>query len=285
VGSLRDVSLGDILTALGRYRPVVLTVAAILLALAVLPKPAGLASTAAAGGAIRTPPEPTAATVAGPGADASATTVPVDASSSDASTFSPSSGATFSGSSSSSSFSGSSFGSSSDTTPTTTSSSFETTFDTLPPSSTSPTSSGPLRIVSKTWASRTSGTPLAKEGVPDGTLPVGVRGQDDKLSFVRLAGDELVLNLAEEPSGARSNVGPSSVQACPITTSGWKDGEAIGLTDIAYDTGNCVQGVRGENGLWQFDLGKYPERTGGNGFALVPGEGGGLDYQVAFRVS
>jgi hypothetical protein len=75
------------------------------------------------------------------------------------------------------------------------------------------------------------------------------------------------------------------VQACPITTSDWKDGEAIAIGDISYDTGQCVQGARGENGIWQFDLGKFASRAGGNGFALVPGEDAGIDYQVCFKVS
>jgi hypothetical protein len=120
--------------------------------------------------------------------------------------------------------------------------------------------------------------------VPDGTLPVGVRVQDDKVSFVRLSGDELVLHLVEA-AGGRANQGTVSVQACPITTADWKDGEAIALGDIQYDTSKCAQGVRGANGVWDFDLGAFAQRSGGNGFALAPGEDAGLDYQVNFKIS
>jgi hypothetical protein len=279
---VRDVSIGDILTALGRYRPVVFTVAAILAVLAILPKPEGVASLGGGAGVIRTPTEVTAST----GRSATSTTsveagpVAIDGASASAdasASFSPSTTSFSSGGTTSDAFGPS------DTTPTTFQPSSSDTISSTDTTSGAPTSTGPLRIATKTWASRTSGTPLAKEGVPAGTLPVGVRVQDDKLSFVRQSGDELVLRLVEDPNGLRD--GTISVQACPITTSSWNDGEAIAIGEISYDTGNCAQGVRGGNGVWQFDLGKYPARAGGNGFALVPGEDAGLDFQVCFKLS
>ncbi len=139
-------------------------------------------------------------------------------------------------------------------------------------------------MVASTYASQAAGTPLASNGVPPGSLPVGVRVQDDKRSYVRLAGTATVLGLTEDPAGGRSNSGPAAVQACQITTSSWKDGEAIAMADApAVDSAKCVQGKRSATGVWLFDLSSFPSRTDARGFALVPGDGAGVDFQVAFK--
>lgn len=291
MGSLAELSLGDIGRALGRYKPVVATVVAILVALAVLPKPdtpPGLGATGLAGANIAAPAPAPGGSGAGTAVGAS---VEGDAAggsfsppvTSGGTTFAPfSTGSSFSNSDTSSGSSafpdGSSGGSSSDFGPVTSGTS---TADTTG----EPEAPKPLRIVGTTWATRTGGTPLAKQDVPDGTLPVATRVEDSKLSFVRLAGDGTALGFTEEPTGRRESSGPAKVQACKVTEA-WEDGEAIPLQDApAYDANKCVQGTVSASGVWLFDLSSFSDRADDKGFALVPGEGAGLEWQVAFKVS
>jgi hypothetical protein len=283
MAALSELTLGEIGRGLARYRPVALTVAAILVAIVVLPRPDSASDQAVP--------------LDGAGRAGTVVTVPAGGSAGDAGSTDPTAASadpdtSFTGPSSSSSFttspsSSSSFGSGSSgdadfsASPTTTALEGDFTF--------APTTSSdqPLRVVAKAWASRTAGTPLAANGVTPGTLPVGVRaGQDDKLSFVRLSGDEDILRLSEDPAGAREVQGPVAVRACQVTASGWKEGEAIAIdTAPAYDAGACVEGVRRPEGFWLFDLTTFADRTDDRGFALVPGEAGGVDYQVAFKAS
>jgi hypothetical protein len=121
--------------------------------------------------------------------------------------------------------------------------------------------------------------------VPDGTLPIGMRGTDDKLAFVRLAGDGTALGFSEDPAGKRETNGPAKVQACKVTEA-WEDGEAIPIQDApAHSTTRCVQGTLSEGGIWLFDLTSFDDRADEFGFALLPGDGDGLDWQVAFRLT
>lgn len=291
MGSFADLSIGDIARALARYRPVVVTVLAILVALVVLPKPdsvPGLASTTGGGG-IRTP--------APVGAASASSAVSSDAATDDAfAASSPSAVTSFpsSFSSESPSSSGASSGASS-TFPTGSSSSADSGSDS---GDVGPISSGtssvdttsgtvteqPLQVVGKTWATRSAGTPLAKDGVPAGTLPVGARATlDDKLSFVRLQGTGSVLGFAEEASGTRTTSGAPAVQACRVT-SPWSDGEAIAISQApSFDRTKCVAGQRSASGAWIFDLASFDNRTDSLGFALVPSTGS-VDFQVAFRL-
>ena len=157
------------------------------------------------------------------------------------------------------------------------------------PSSDAPTTTtvmvSPLRIVGSTWASRTAGTPLAAQGVPESSLPVGSRlGQPDKASFIRLDGTATSLLLAphEDASGQRSP-DAGAIQACQITDAEWKDGEAISFDAApAYDETTCSAGVRNPDGTWTFDLAGFPGRADDRGFALVPGPDVPLDFQVSF---
>lgn len=294
MGSWSDLTLGDVIAALRRYQPVVVAVAAILIALLLLPepdRPPGLASTGrGAGGEIVTPTTaPARSGVAGAG-DAGAgfgtggdvagsPSFPPVTSSFDAGSSGRSAG---SGSGSAAPDSPSSDGSSAFP-----SGNVDGTSGSSDASSTATTARAvtPLRVVSKTWTSRAAGTPLAKDGVPEGTLPVGVRVEDDKQSFVRLAGEAEVLTLTEHPDGGRRNQGTVAVQACQITEEGWTDGEAIPIPDgPEYDSGKCVDGTRTDNGVWSFDLSSFASPTDRRGFALVPG-GDGLDFQVAFKLN
>jgi hypothetical protein len=292
MGSFSELSVGDVLRAVGRYRPVVVSVLAILVALALLPKPdrpPGLASTGLGGSGISTP-------TAGGGAagavspPAGAEAAPVDG----AVTFAPGSSFTTPTSFASS---GSSFSSSPSS-----SSSFDSDSSSgaEPSASIGPVTSGtstvdttngsvteqpkPLQVVGKLWAGRTGGTPVAKDGVPEGTLPVGVRVTDDRISFVRLAGDGTSLGFASEASGTRETSGPIKVQACKATAK-WADAEAVPLREApTYDEARCVQGTASASGVWLFDLSSFSDRTDEFGFALVPGDGAGIEWQVAFRL-
>jgi hypothetical protein len=270
MGSFSDLTLGDLSRALTRYRPVAISVAVILLALFVLPKPkvipADLAGDTATG-------IPAAQTAAAPTTDVTAQDLAPGATTLDSfsppTTFSPT-------------FDDSTAGS--DTFFTSPTTAFPESDFTFAPTT---GSDQPLRVVAKAWATRTAGTPLATNGVPAGTLPVGTRaGQDDKLSFVRLSGDEDVLRLTEDATGARTIVGAATVQACLIKDAGWPEGEAIAIADAPQpDAGSCVEGTRSTEGIWSFDVAAIAKPTDERGFALRPGAGAGADFQVAFKVS
>lgn len=289
MGSFSELSIGDVLRAAGRYRPVAVSVLAILVALALLPKPdrpPGLAATGLTGAGISTP-APAGSSVAAGGGDA----VDASAGGSVVTTPVPDGAVTFSAGSSFStptSFapiggSGSSSGSSSsdpsaDIGPVTSgTSTVDTTNDSL-------TTPKPLQVVGKLWAGRTGGTPIAKDGVPEGTLPVGARVEDDRISFVKLAGDGTSLGFAEEASGRREVSGPPKLQACKATES-WTDAEAVPLPDApSFDPNRCVEATSSANGVWLFDLSSFPDRTDEFGFVLKPGDGAGLEWQVALRL-
>ncbi|HVM10769.1 MAG TPA: hypothetical protein VM345_20070 [Acidimicrobiales bacterium] len=289
MGALSVITLGDVSRALRRYRPVAIGLVILLAAFAILPKPESVEGALSDSASLLDSTRASA-----PGGAGSATSVPPAAPGvADSGAFAGT--PAFSGSSPSfgpsgsfESFGGSTGGSSSGSADTSFPSSNDTpafVFDGNSVDSDTTTTGAPLRIVGSTWASRQSGTPLAAQGVPSGTLPVGVRLTDDKRSYIRLAGDQKVLTLAEDPAGARSTNGPVVVQACQVTTANWKDGEAIPLDGAPpFDAGSCVLGKRNaETGTWTFDLASFPSPTDPRGFALVPGEGAGLDFQVAFK--
>lgn len=287
MGSFGELSVGDVLRALARYRPVAVTVLVILLALTVLPKPDSVPGLAATGGRIETPASASSATTVA-GASGVAAGAGVDTSGGDAFSSPVTSGATsFPSFSSGSSFSSSAFpddsssggsggGSSSSFGPITSGTS---TVDTTGPAP----EPVPLQIVGSTWASRTGGTPLAKQDVPDGVLPVAFRATDDKRSFVKLAGDGTSLGFAVDAAATRETSGPIKVQACKVTEA-WENGEALPLQDApAFDPNKCVQGTLSASGIWIFDLSSFSDRTDDKGFALVAGTGAGVEWQVAFK--
>lgn len=152
------------------------------------------------------------------------------------------------------------------------------------PSPTTTAAPRPLRVTESLWASRTAGTPLADEGVPEGALPVGTRlSQDDKRTFVRLSGTATVLTLKlGAPEGQRSP-DAAAVQACKITDITWKPGKAVSFEDAPpYSTQDCVPGKAGPDRSWSFDLSTFVDRAGEGGVAIVPGPEPPLDFQLAF---
>lgn len=163
------------------------------------------------------------------------------------------------------------------------------TFEAPPPPDSTATAAAvqPLRITSSAWASKTAGTPLASNGVPAGSLPVGKRvSQHDKRSFIRLSGSSATLVLAPHQDAAGQRTPQAgSILACQITDPNWKAGTEPMAFDAApaYDATKCTLGQRGEDGAWTFDLKAFPLRTDSRGFALVPGPDAPLDFQVAFK--
>lgn len=145
----------------------------------------------------------------------------------------------------------------------------------------------PLTVRAAGWAATSGGgTPLATATVPEETLPVSsLAGRPDKVSFVRLAGDGTTLVLTEDPAGARAPTGgAAAVAACRITDGSWAEGDNQPFTDApAFDAEQCVQGVPDGSGTWEFDLSGFEAPADDAGWALVPGEGAAVDFQVAFR--
>ncbi|MEA3075820.1 MAG: hypothetical protein QOF60_728 [Actinomycetota bacterium] len=142
----------------------------------------------------------------------------------------------------------------------------------------------PLTLSATLWATNGSGTPLATQDVPDGSLPVGKRvGQEDKRSYVRLSGTDTVLRLSEVGSGRSTGGSVVSVQACRVTQAGWAEGRGVALSSAPpFDSTACVKGERATDGVWEFDLSAYSDRTDAKGFALVVAPDGGVDFQVNF---
>jgi hypothetical protein len=286
MGSLGDISLGDIGRALARYRPVAVTVLAILIALAVLPRPDRPAGLAGASGIEITTPSTSPPAADGAPSSADATDVPTTIADTG---FAVSSGATsFPSFSSGSSFSSDAFPDASGSGSPEPGSSSGSFGDVTSGTSTVDTRNGPvepvpLRVVGRLWAARTGGTPLATQDVPAGTLPVAFRATDDKISFVKVAGDGTSLGFAVDASGTRETSGPIKLQACKVTEA-WSDGAGIPLQDApTFDETKCVEGTLSASGIWLFDLSSFPTRTDEFGFAIRGGAGAGLEWQVALK--
>ena len=288
MGSLADVTLGDIGRAIGRYRPVAVTVAIILLVLAIVPGPRGAALRSLSSPA---PVAPAAPAGADPADEAElATTESTVADDDPTSTFGSSSSSPSFGSSPSSSSSdfSSDDSSSSEFSSDFSSPSSSTDFGSRDLSSTDTTAAPrPLTIVAAGWASATGATPVGSTGVPAGKLPVGKRiGQVDKYSFVRLDGDQKVLQLRTSAEGARTTTGVVGVSVCQITDKTWQEAENV-PSDRApkYDAEQCVEGEPAADGSsWSFNLLTFASPTDPRGFALVP-TGASIDYQVNFERS
>ncbi|HUF33586.1 MAG TPA: hypothetical protein VMN58_10315 [Acidimicrobiales bacterium] len=139
----------------------------------------------------------------------------------------------------------------------------------------------PLVVTTTLWTSRQAGTPLASAGVPEGALPVGNRlGQHDKLTYLRFDGTG-ALTLAEDPEGTRepSPAGEIDLLACQVTDPGWEEGEAASFDDApAHDDAACTPGARADDGTWTFMLSGM---DGAAGVVVMPGEGAPVDFQVA----
>lgn len=291
---LANLTLRDIATSLNRYRPVVVTIVVLLLMLSVLPGPRFGRPDATAGfeGATF---QGRRATARAPGPVATTTPPPPDtspigvASPDVAPTFSPPAPTT---SRSPSSFSGGAGFATPEAeggavAEADESGAPETAFKPTDPASLGvPTSvARELAVVVSGWGTVTAGTPLSAQQVPPQSLPVGKRvGQDDKRSYVRLAGSGATLRLQEDPEGSRTTTGAISIQACRITVDNWSEGGDKPFSEVPHDPQRCVLGTRASDGTWAFDLSAYDDRADTKGFALVPAPGSSVDFQVAFKL-
>lgn len=269
--SLSDISLGQILRGLSRYKPVGVVVLGILVVAVLAPAPGGPdgGSTVAQGGGAQggfqpqgpgpseaTPaptPSGTPSIPAPPGGGSEGTSTPEPTPAPTEPPSDPDPGPTF----------GDDLGDDSDG---------------------DEGSDEPLRVTGWGWASQGSGTPLASADVPDGTLPVGKRAdQIDKASFVRLEGSGFELELAEDPDGSRGVEDPV-VQACEITEPGWAEEQEMSFEEAPeWDPDACASGTPNDDGTWTFALAAFAPASEGPGFALVPGPEAPVDFQVTFE--
>lgn len=264
MGSLSEISLGDITAAAARYRPVALTVGAVLVALAVLPEPnfkdnplASAPTFDSADASFGERSTDTGDVAAQPLGDAPPVTVEpnVDFDSEFSTDFAAG---------------GESFSSDTDSARGFGATTSDSSFDSSEPA--------PLTVVRSGWWSRTPATPLTS-GAPKGALPVGKRfGQDDKRSFIELAGEASVLSLKESDEGRRASLGAPALAICPITAE-WQEAEGMAASP-PYDAASCVAGSYGDGGLWSFDMAKFGDAASWEGFAIVPAPGSPVDFQV-----
>jgi hypothetical protein len=178
-------------------------------------------------------------------------------------------GSSFDFSSSSSSFASSfdddtSSSSSSSSSPTT---DFDTpaTFGDVEGGSSSATEEKKVAIVASGYASRTGGTPLEQDPA-DGSLPVhAAAGQAQKLSFVRLEGDDTTLRLKVLEGGV--NAETAAVRAC-VVTAAWQPARGVAMSAApAFDATRCAVAKPGSTGVLEFDL--APFGVAGDGFGYV----------------
>jgi hypothetical protein len=276
VSRLAETSLGDIVRGANRYRPVAITVGAIVAVVSLMPGKPELGAPLAEGGTESRALRPAATGGAAQAAAALESPGPTGAveltgSTSFSSGAFSSDGGTFSFGDDSGSFSSSEFDSAPSFVP-----DDESEFG---------ADAVPLTVSAKAWASQTSGTPVAGLGVPAGSLPVGNRlGRTDKTSFVRLTGTDTSLTLQLADASGQRSPESAAISACRITDRGWKEGEALSFSAAPkYDTNECLIGARNSDGTWTFNFLGYEDVTDDRGWALIPGPGAPVDFQVAFK--
>jgi hypothetical protein len=117
-------------------------------------------------------------------------------------------------------------------------------------------------------------------------MPVGNRiGRLDKATFVRLSGSSSTLVLTENTAGTRESLGTAAIVACPILSGDWQEKQAQSFdSSPTWATKGCVTASR-KGSTWTFDLTAFADRTGQNGFALVPAANAPADFQIAFKPS
>jgi hypothetical protein len=288
MGELADKRLGDFLPTIDAYRPVALTVAAILLLVLVLPgaessgeptvpdfasaaasedsADAGVDSTVSGGGVATPVGSGDAPAIAPASPPVASSSRPAAVTPSPSPSPAPSPATSASSDPAPAPRSAAGVGSGSDPT----------------------TDAGPLRIVETGWASSTGGSPLptaTAERIPDGTLPVGTRvGQHDKVSFLRLSGSGSALVLAEDAGGRRGgSFEAPPVQLCQVTDGAWEAGEGQAMADAPdHDPDRCIAGQQQPDGTWSFLLSIFDDPADERGFALVPTDDAPLDFQVTF---
>ncbi len=151
------------------------------------------------------------------------------------------------------------------------------------PTTTKPIEPVALRVAEAGWSGSDGGLPAAGADVPDGSLPVSSRlGEPDRRTYVRLTGTATVLVLAvtSDPVGSRFT-DAAVIWLCPITGSGWHAKKAMAEADApAYDCTTHGVGTAGPE-QWSFDLSRFGAPSRPNGFALVAAPGA-AEFQILF---
>lgn len=156
---------------------------------------------------------------------------------------------------------------------------------TVPDDRADDTGTGPAQILASGWVTANAASPVATLGVPEGSLPVGQRlGSEDKRSYVRLGGGGL-LELAEDPAGT-FNTDAAFIRACPVASAAPPPDPGTPIEDApAFDADACVDGTRGDDGTWTFDLAQR-RRDAITDFAIVATPTNpAATFQVAFTAT
>lgn len=139
----------------------------------------------------------------------------------------------------------------------------------------------PLRITKSGYSSATGGTPL-EQAPPENGLPVSKAGSEVvKRSFIGVSGDESILRLKLVDDPSNVGVEQAVVRACPIVVEDWKAERGQSFDDQPLFQDTCVDGVRGDDGIFSFDLSKLGTVSEFPGFALTPGAVAGA-YSLTF---
>lgn len=128
--------------------------------------------------------------------------------------------------------------------------------------------------------------------LPRNLLPVGEReGGVAAVSFVRLSGQGRILRLAVDRARSLGEAA-AQLEMCPIQSATWVAGGGLPMAQAPrYDCTAGSPGVRLPDGSWAFDLGRFPDRAGSDGFAIVPqphaavGPGGPVTFTVTLIAS
>lgn len=139
----------------------------------------------------------------------------------------------------------------------------------------------PLRITKSGYSSRTAGPleqPPPGEGLPVGT----VAGQPSKRSFIGLSGDETILRLKLIDDKSNVNASGAAVRACPIVADDWKAERGQPFAAQPPFSEPCVDGKRGDDGVFSFDLSSYGKPGSLAGFALIPRDAATESFNITF---
>jgi hypothetical protein len=142
----------------------------------------------------------------------------------------------------------------------------------------------PLSIAASGYASSTGGTPVEQDPAKGGLPVASTAGQDQKISFIRLVGDETVLRLKVSADGPNVNEAAPSVRACVLTSPfETKRGQALSAAP-KWDAGRCSVARAGAGGVYEFDLSTAGPKGDGFGYVLAPSSGTAPPtFQVVFE--
>ena len=134
-----------------------------------------------------------------------------------------------------------------------------------------------------------AGYSSARPGIrqtPAGGLPVAsLSGAVSQASFVRLSGQARLLHLNVDAAESRGGE-TAQLVICPILTETWRPMRDAPISaSPPYDCTLAVPGLRLPDGGWTFDLGRFTDRAGSKGFAIVPPVTGNAaipDFTIVF---